>query len=77
MFGISPSLSIEDLFVHWSKLGDNLHNSLLLTAASALFWTIWLTRNEVVFDKSRPKNLFTGTLPWNTLAAPMGKTATA
>ena len=55
MFGISSPLSIEDLFVHWSKLGDNLHNSLLLTAASALCWTIWLTRNEVVFDKSRPK----------------------
>jgi hypothetical protein len=28
---------------------------LLLTAASALCWTIWLTRNEVVFDKCRPK----------------------
>jgi len=65
MFGISLPLSIEDLFVHWSKLGDNLHNSLLLTAASALCWTIWLTRNEVVFDKSRPKTflqvLFHGT----------------
>jgi hypothetical protein len=55
MFGISPPLSIDDLFVNWSKMGDNLHNSLLLTATSALCWTIWITRNEVVFDKCRPK----------------------
>ena len=55
MFGLSPPLSIHDLFVNWSKAGGNIHNSLLLTAASALCWTIWLTRNEVVFDKYRPK----------------------
>ena len=61
---ITP-LSIHDLFVNWSKAGGNIHNSLLLTAASALCWTIWLTRNEVVFDKCRPKTflqvLFRGT----------------
>jgi hypothetical protein len=55
MFGISHPLSIDDLFVNWSKMGDNLHNSLLLTAASALCWTIWITRNEMIFDKCRPK----------------------
>ena len=54
MFGISPPLSIDDLFVNWSKVGGTIYNSLLLTAASALCWTIWITRNEVVFDKCRP-----------------------
>jgi len=38
---------------------------LLLIAAAALSWTVWLTRNEVIFDKSRPKSflqvLFRGT----------------
>jgi hypothetical protein len=45
---------MEDLFVTWSKMGRKPQNALLLTAASALCWTIWLTRNEVVFDKCRP-----------------------
>ena len=56
LFRISPPHSIEDIFNRWSKLGGNKHNKLLLTAASALLWTIWLTRNEVVFDKCRPKS---------------------
>jgi hypothetical protein len=38
---------------------------MLLTAASTLCWAIWITRNEVVFDKYRPKSflqvLFRGT----------------
>jgi len=55
MFGLPPPLSIDDLFVNWSKRGSKLYNSLFLTAASALCWTIWITRNEVVFDKCRPK----------------------
>jgi len=46
-------------------MGGVSSNSLLLTAAAALCWTIWLTRNEVVFDKCRPKTflqvLFRGT----------------
>jgi len=45
--------------------GGNKHNSLLLTAASALCWAVWITRNEVVFDKCKPKSflqvLFRGT----------------
>jgi hypothetical protein len=55
LFGLSPPHSIDDLFVNWSKRGGTVHNALLLTAASALCWTIWITRNEVVFDKCRPK----------------------
>ena len=57
LFGISPPLSINDLFESWSKLGSKKVNSLLLTTASALLWTIWLTRNEIVFDKRKPKSL--------------------
>ena len=56
---------INDLFIRWSKIANQKYNSLLLTAASALCWAIWLTRNEVVFDKCKPKSflqvLFRGT----------------
>ena len=57
LFGISPPTNIYDLFYHWSKLGNKKYNTLLLTAASALLWAIWITRNEVVFDKCKPKSL--------------------
>jgi hypothetical protein len=30
---------------------------LLLTAATSLLWAIWLTRNEIVFDKCKHKSL--------------------
>jgi hypothetical protein len=68
---------MEDIFVTWSKMGSKPQNALLLTAASALCWTIWLTRNEVVFDKCRPKNFFAGTIQGNLLAATMGEAAAA
>jgi hypothetical protein len=46
-------------------MGGVIYNSLLLTAVPALCWTIWLTRNEVVFNKCRPETflqvLFKGT----------------
>ena len=37
--------------VNWG----NKHNLPLLTAASVLCWTIWVTRNEVLFDRRRPR----------------------
>jgi hypothetical protein len=42
-------------FISWSKIANKKYNLLLLTVASVLCWTIWITRNEVVFDKCRPK----------------------
>jgi hypothetical protein len=58
-------------------MGGVIYNSLLLMAAAALCWTIWLTRNEVVFDKCRPKTFFAGALHGNPLATAVGKTAAA
>jgi hypothetical protein len=60
LFGISPPHSIDDLFNRWTKTGGNKHNSLLLTVASTLCWAVWITRNEVVFDKCRPKSFLQG-----------------
>jgi len=55
LFGISPPRDIFDLFNRWSKTTNKKYNSLLLSAASVLCWEVWITRNEVVFDKCRPK----------------------
>jgi hypothetical protein len=56
LFRILPTQSIDDLFNRWSKLASKKYNALLLTAASALCCAIWITRNEVVFDKCRSKS---------------------
>jgi hypothetical protein len=60
LFGIAPPQSIDDIFNRWSKRTNKKHNALLLTATSALCWAIWITRNEVVFDKCRLKSFLHG-----------------
>jgi hypothetical protein len=65
LFGISTPSNLVELFQQWSKGGNKKQNTLLLTTAAALFWTVWLTRNELVFDNYGPKSflqvLFRGT----------------
>ena len=65
LYGIVPPTSTSDLFESWSKQGNKKLNTLLLTAAAALLWAIWISRNEIVFDKCKPKSflqvLFRGT----------------
>jgi hypothetical protein len=58
-------------------VGNKKYNTLLLTAAAALLWTIWLTRNEVVFDKYKPKFFFAGTVSRDTLTTSMDEIAAA
>ena len=53
LYGIVPPTSINVLFDSWSKQGNKNLNMLLLTAASALLWALWISRNEIVFDKCK------------------------
>lgn len=55
-----PPLSVEHLFDTWYKQGGNQYNSLVLTGAAAFCWSIWLTRNDIIFDKSHLQVLFMG-----------------
>lgn len=65
VLGIPPLVNIELLFNNWSKQGGHKHNILLLTGAAAICWSIWLTRNDTVFNNCKPKTflqvLFRGT----------------
>ena len=65
VFGLSQPSSVDDLFNRRCKVGGTKHNLLLLTAALAICWTIWISRNEVIFDKCKAKSylqvLFRGT----------------
>ena len=65
LFGIPRPIDIKDLFDRWSKRGSTEYNSSLLIAASALCWSLWITRNEIVFDKCQPKS-FLQVLFWGT-----------
>ena len=52
VLGIKPPLNVHNLFDNWYPGKDKTFRSLLLTGAAAICWSIWLTRNEVVFDTS-------------------------
>jgi len=47
-------------------------NLYLLTGAAAFCWAIWMTRNEVVFDKYRPKTFLQVLIQANILALILG-----
>ena len=55
----------DELFSQLLRPNGPKINTLLLIAVAALIWAIWLTRNEVIFEKARPKTflqvLFRGT----------------
>ncbi|WVZ90711.1 hypothetical protein U9M48_036990 [Paspalum notatum var. saurae] len=65
IFGFSPPQNVDHLFNTWpNQRGRNL-SMLLLIGAAGFCWAIWLTRNDLVFNKSHPKTflqvLFRGT----------------
>ena len=55
IFDLSPPQSITHLFGNWLRsVGTKLKRK-LLTGASTLCWAIWLSRNDIVFDRSPSK----------------------
>jgi len=48
-------LKIIDMFNQWSNQGGRKYQHFLLIGAAAFCWVLWLTRNELVFDKHKPK----------------------
>ena len=61
--GIDPPLGTSNLFGTWSQNGGQ--GNLLLFGAAGFCWALWLSRNDVIFKKTRPKSflqvLFKGT----------------
>lgn len=54
-FGLKPPQNTMHMFSSWlNGIGGRL-KQLLLVGASAICWAIWLSRNDVVFDKSPMK----------------------
>jgi hypothetical protein len=55
-FGIWPPTSVSNLFGSWlSNFSLKLRNQILI-GAPALCWAIWLSRNDVVFKRTKPNS---------------------
>jgi hypothetical protein len=51
-FGIQPPTSVNDLFNAWLSQFDTKLLNLVLGGVSALLWSLWLCRNDMVFNKT-------------------------
>lgn len=58
VLGRRPYVDVFDLFHRGYKQGCGINNSLLLVRGLSICWSIWLIRNEVVFDEWLPKTFF-------------------
>jgi hypothetical protein len=55
VLGIPPPVNIEYFLNNRSKQGGHNHNIMVLTGAAAICWSIWLTRNDTMFNNCRSK----------------------
>jgi hypothetical protein len=54
-FNIGIPISVAHLFSDWANGVGNRFKKLILVGAAALWWTMWTSRNDMVFDKSPAK----------------------
>ena len=52
LFNLNPPNSIHNLFISWLEGLNRKIKSKILVGASAICWVLWLTRNDIVFDKA-------------------------
>ncbi len=55
-FDLNPPQSMSHIFGNWLVGVDKRIKNLILVGASALCWVLWLSRNDMVFDKSPSKS---------------------
>jgi hypothetical protein len=51
-FNLEPPKDVTDLFRLWNVQTDQHLHSLICMGASVILWSIWLFRNEGIFDKN-------------------------
>ena len=55
-FGINPPRSVNHMLGSWLSGFSAQLRKMMLVGASALCWSVWLCRNEVVFQKVYPNS---------------------
>jgi len=51
-FGLYLPHGISHIFDNWLLGVDKKRRKLVLIGASAICWALWLSRNDIIFDKS-------------------------
>ncbi len=51
-FSLYPPNSISHVVDDWLLGADKKNRKPILIGASAICWTLWLSRNDMIFDKS-------------------------
>jgi hypothetical protein len=51
-FGLSIPLNIKHVFGDWVQRMKEKDKKLLFVGMDAIFWSIWLSRNDIVFNKT-------------------------
>jgi hypothetical protein len=50
-FNLPPPTSVHNIFTGWLEGINRKLKSQIIVGASALCWAVWLTRNDIVFNK--------------------------
>jgi hypothetical protein len=66
-FNLEPPKDVTNLFRLWNVQIDQHLCSLICMGANAILWSIWLFRNEGIFDKKTTILLFAGCFQGNLL----------
>jgi hypothetical protein len=53
IFGLAPPKNITDLFRNWLKDIPKKELILVRVGVCAVIWTLWNTRNDFIFNKSK------------------------
>jgi hypothetical protein len=71
-FNIIPPRSVQHLYGSWLNQFQGKLKRQALAGALAFCWAIWLSKNDVVFDKSPYQNFYACTIPRYALASVLG-----
>jgi hypothetical protein len=75
-FNIIPPRSVQHLYGSWLNQFQGKLKRQALAGALAFCWAIWLSKNDVVFDKSPYQNFYACTIPRYALASVLGSNGT-
>jgi hypothetical protein len=55
-FNITPPINIHHMFTWWMQGVEKKLRYKILVGSCTLCWALWLSRNDVIFDKVRVSN---------------------
>jgi hypothetical protein len=61
-FGLEPPVSINHLFGTWALNINSQTRKLVLMGISVILWSMWLSRNDIVFNKKTYFLLYAGNI---------------